>query len=214
MRFRVLVGVRASAPPRTLLTDRPTLACVNFPARHSATLHFMHPTSQKGDVGQTDSASARRRASSTSSTSSTSSLDTARDDLFASASASWSRLEQEEDADAGRVGASSETHIDVASTVDFAQAEREIARLAHEPSLGRYYVAKHAKSRALDFTKHALDARERECRDARRARLAGDFACDAVQAMAKTSLTNAIDEARRCEIALARLVSDDDDGAS
>lgn len=169
----------------------------------------MRPTSPTGDVGHAVSAAARRAASSASSLDS---LDTARDDLFASASASWSRLEDEDanaEADAGRVGAPSETHTDIASTVDFAQAEREIARLAHEPSLGRYYVAKHAKSRALDFTTLALDARERERRDARRARLAGDFACDAVEATAKTSLATAIDEARRCEIALARLVGDD-----
>ena len=171
----------------------------------------MRPTSPTGDVGRAVSASARRAASSASSLDS---LDTARDDLFASASASWNRLEDEDanadaGADAGRVGAPSETHTDVASTVDFAQAEREIARLAHEPSLGRYYVAKHAKARALDFTTLALDARERERRDARRARLAGDFACDAVEATAKTSLATAIDDARRCEIALARLVGDD-----
>lgn len=175
--------------------------------RFKSLISFMRPTSPTRDVGHAVSAPARRAASSTSSLDS---LDTARDDLFASASASWSRLEDEDaNADAGRVGAPLETHTDVASTVDFAQAEREIARLAHEPSLGRYYVAKHAKSRALDFTSLAMDAHERERRDARRARLAGDFACDTIEATAKTSLATAIDEARRCEIALARLVGDD-----
>ena len=94
-------------------------------------------------------------------------------------------------------------------TVD-ANVAAYIARLAHEPSLGHYYIAEHAKSRAREFIRARAEVAEAVEGDVRRCALDASTSRDVARSVARADIERLVRAFERCAVAVAMLAKNDE----